>query len=67
MASVTPLTEDEEGRGPLEEPESVAESDDAFRGPNLNGSLQSAGQWVKAAMPAKTSSIGAVKLSASIS
>ncbi len=49
----------------MEEPEWVAASDDAEDGPNLNGSLQSAGQWVKAAMTAKTSSIGAAMLSAS--
>ena len=51
----------------MEEPAWVAASDDASRGPNLNGSLQSAGQWVKAAMTAKASMIGDEKLSASIS
>jgi hypothetical protein len=51
----------------MEEYEWVAESDDGILGPNFNGSLQSSGHWVKAAMPAKTSSIGAVKWSASIS
>ena len=51
----------------MEEPEWLAASFEASRGPNLNGSLQSAGQWVKAAMTAKTSMIGDEKLSASIS
>jgi len=50
----------------MEEHERLAESDDASIGPNANGSLQSAGQWVKAAMLAKTNSIGAAMLSASV-